>query len=111
MIFSKNRYPPRIKSGAGFFGIMPRAGSWAQQEHSPQVAGKRRSRHLSNDDAHGDDDRHLRVQNPAHPANHGGRRSSSPRSEEHTSELQSPMYLVCRLLLEKKKKITKNDRH
>src|SRR5437762_3201379 len=30
------------------------------------------------------------------------------RSEEHTSELQSPMYLVCRLLLEKKKKIN-ND--
>src|SRR5437763_12671118 len=26
------------------------------------------------------------------------------RSEEHTSELQSPMYLVCRILLEKKKK-------
>src|SRR5437763_13340261 len=25
------------------------------------------------------------------------------RSEEHTSELQSPMYIVCRLLLEKKK--------
>src|SRR5437762_10477806 len=30
---------------------------------------------------------------------------ASFRSEEHTSELQSPMYLVCRLLLEKKKKI------
>src|SRR5437879_10750937 len=30
------------------------------------------------------------------------------RSEEHTSELQSPMYLVCRLLLEKKKKKQKN---
>src|SRR2546426_7650255 len=29
------------------------------------------------------------------------------RSEEHTSELQSPCNLVCRLLLEKKKKITK----
>src|SRR5437763_16903907 len=28
------------------------------------------------------------------------------RSEEHTSELQSPMYLVCRLLLEKKKSDT-----
>src|SRR3712207_7829920 len=28
----------------------------------------------------------------------------SPRSEEHTSELQSRQYLVCRLLLEKKKK-------
>src|SRR5436189_1391046 len=27
---------------------------------------------------------------------------ASMRSEEHTSELQSPMYLVCRLLLEKK---------
>src|SRR5690348_18175940 len=26
-----------------------------------------------------------------------------PRSEEHTSELQSPVHLVCRLLLEKKK--------
>src|SRR5436189_3976532 len=32
-------------------------------------------------------------------AKHGG------RSEEHTSELQSPMYLVCRLLLEKKNDI------
>src|SRR5437762_7683946 len=30
------------------------------------------------------------------------------RSEEHTSELQSPMYLVCRLLLEKKKKNCRN---
>src|SRR3712207_8180915 len=30
------------------------------------------------------------------------------RSEEHTSELQSRQYLVCRLLLEKKKKIKKN---
>src|SRR3712207_8149182 len=32
-------------------------------------------------------------------------RSTSWRSEEHTSELQSRQYLVCRLLLEKKKKI------
>src|SRR5437763_16256960 len=30
-------------------------------------------------------------------------RQTHLRSEEHTSELQSPMYLVCRLLLEKKK--------
>src|SRR3989441_2374272 len=35
--------------------------------------------------------------NPAPP-------SGIPRSEEHTSELQSLAYLVCRLLLEKKKK-------
>src|SRR3712207_7098311 len=33
----------------------------------------------------------------------GGRRRGA-RSEEHTSELQSRQYLVCRLLLEKKKK-------
>src|SRR3712207_7594808 len=32
------------------------------------------------------------------------RRRNSMRSEEHTSELQSRQYLVCRLLLEKKKK-------
>src|SRR3989441_5470566 len=31
-------------------------------------------------------------------------KGSAPRSEEHTSELQSLAYLVCRLLLEKKKK-------
>src|SRR3712207_7510662 len=33
-------------------------------------------------------------------------RSGGPRSEEHTSELQSRQYLVCRLLLEKKKNTT-----
>src|SRR3712207_8504537 len=32
-------------------------------------------------------------------------RSAAPRSEEHTSELQSRQYLVCRLLLEKKKSV------
>src|SRR3989454_5016762 len=32
-----------------------------------------------------------------------GRRNHALRSEEHTSELQSPCNLVCRLLLEKKK--------
>src|SRR5207248_10085645 len=34
------------------------------------------------------------------------RKQNSSRSEEHTSELQSPYDLVCRLLLEKKKKKT-----
>src|SRR3989454_7936228 len=33
------------------------------------------------------------------------------RSEEHTSELQSPCNLVCRLLLEKKKKNVSNQSH
>src|ERR1017187_10703871 len=35
-------------------------------------------------------------------ASTASRAPSCTRSEEHTSELQSPMYLVCRLLLEKK---------
>src|SRR5438309_7205224 len=34
-----------------------------------------------------------------------------PRSEEHTSELQSQFHLVCRLLLEKKKKCLCDWRH
>src|SRR2546425_3793591 len=37
-----------------------------------------------------------------------GRSRPGRRSEEHTSELQSLAYLVCRLLLEKKKKNHKN---
>src|SRR5438876_5888672 len=35
----------------------------------------------------------------------------SSRSEEHTSELQSPVHLVCRLLLEKKKKKNQYDKN
>src|SRR3989304_1686573 len=31
------------------------------------------------------------------------------RSEEHTSELQSRLHLVCRLLLEKKKQVTRSE--
>src|SRR6266487_258377 len=44
---------------------------------------------------------------PAGPAHRRARRTerdpTGSRSEEHTSELQSPVHLVCRLLLEKKK--------
>src|SRR5258708_33684224 len=47
------------------------------------------------------DHRH-RPELPGRPARGHGRRRA--RSEEHTSELQSPDHLVCRLLLEKKKK-------
>src|SRR2546429_726193 len=43
---------------------------------------------------------HLRIGHPQ--PDHIG---SHSRSEEHTSELQSRLHLVCRLLLEKKKKI------
>src|SRR2546422_6327156 len=40
-----------------------------------------------------------------------GRTDTGVRSEEHTSELQSRLHLVCRLLLEKKKKILRRDKH
>src|SRR5207244_5397468 len=44
------------------------------------------------------------VQYPGcHTHPYAGRNNQEPRSEEHTSELQSPDHLVCRLLLEKKK--------
>src|SRR5687768_18263821 len=44
--------------------------------------------------------RRLKVKRPCHSRFH--------RSEEHTSELQSRLHLVCRLLLEKKKNIYKH---
>src|SRR4051794_29597640 len=40
----------------------------------------------------------------------GGGKRVCVRSEEHTSELQSPVHLVCRLLLEKKKKHSKGQK-
>src|SRR5256885_12594897 len=43
-----------------------------------------------------------RVRGRRHPGAAEGGRQLRPRSEEHTSELQSPCNLVCRLLLEKK---------
>src|SRR5215216_7858690 len=51
----------------------------------------------------------LPISSAARPAPRGGsarapRRRPTERSEEHTSELQSPDHIVCRLLLEKKKK-------
>src|SRR5438445_2179689 len=57
------------------------------------------------------------VRDGAGRARRGGAREvlrrelPADRSEEHTSELQSRQYLVCRLLLEKKKKIKETYRH
>src|SRR3712207_8108040 len=54
------------------------------------------------------DQRDLRVDEwPNVGEGYRRRLESGPRSEEHTSELQSRQYLVCRLLLEKKTKLAK----
>src|SRR5471030_3375142 len=52
--------------------------------------------------------RSRRSSSPGPNSTWSRRRSTKPRSEEHTSELQSLRHLVCRLLLEKKKKSQKN---
>src|SRR5438876_6874610 len=54
-----------------------------------------------------------RVPGAPAAASEGSPRRHRPekRSEEHTSELQSPVHLVCRLLLEKKKKYELPTRH
>src|SRR5476651_2824099 len=53
--------------------------------------------------------RSLLGENPSHVlATQGARAVVEERSEEHTSELQSRQYLVCRLLLEKKQKPPKD---
>src|SRR2546427_8766717 len=52
---------------------------------------------------------HLHV-GDGHETEHHERHEDLERSEEHTSELQSQSNLVCRLLLEKKKKCSKSPR-
>src|SRR3712207_8788171 len=69
---------------------LPREQSFHQQHHHRPV-----ERHLAG--------RRSVGSGRQRPCRAGRRR----RSEEHTSELQSRQYLVCRLLLEKKKKKTK----
>src|SRR3712207_7547064 len=73
-----------------------------------------RSPHRRRGDRAARAERRRRRAQPAveHEAGLGGRTRPTharrrPRSEEHTSELQSRQYLVCRLLLEKKKKIAR----
>src|SRR5689334_24571423 len=76
-----------------------------------QGAGRRRrADHGADDDEHADPRR--QGDGRADQGGGGGRGGHRPRllprpgirSEEHTSELQSQFHLVCRLLLEKKKK-------
>src|SRR5437879_10277494 len=73
------------------------AGRWSRSAVGPALAAAARRNSLGPDGGRVGQRPLVRaVQRAAH------------RSEEHTSELQSPMYLVCRLLLEKK---NNNDTH
>src|SRR2546426_9367643 len=51
-----------------------------------------------------------RAQRQDHPGHRAPPAGAVDRSEEHTSELQSPCNIVCRLLLEKKKKRRARER-
>src|SRR5205814_9546515 len=69
------------------------------RRHPPAVSGDHAlARHVGE-----------RQERSARP--HQRRQARDQRSEEHTSELQSLRHLVCRLLLEKKKKKTKTRSH
>src|SRR5205807_6458775 len=63
------------------------------------IEARIRVEHIANEQRKGDDERKLEADVDQREEKD---RDPEPRSEEHTSELQSPCNLVCRLLLEKK---------
>src|SRR5205823_14091012 len=75
-------------------------GAGAQVDNAASVDQRRL--HIERHDGHVRAEPYLRSDSCA--ARGDGRNQRLARSEEHTSELQSLAYLVCRLLLEKKKK-------
>src|SRR6266478_7927787 len=86
--------------GAGHAGPArrgdPRAAAARALFRAEEAAGRTRARAARSGLAGALDDRRAAAPRGAEPA--------ASRSEEHTSELQSQSNLVCRLLLEKKKK-------
>src|SRR3712207_7074831 len=91
------RRPPR--STLFPYTTLFRSGSSAKREPRPRLGTTARRA----DDLERATDRRDTIVQPAQSAAGLEHRSAGPvRSEEHTSELQSRQYLVCRLLLEKK---------
>src|SRR2546422_2396906 len=94
------RDPPRARlEGVGTLGIDPALDAVADHLHVLLLPGQRQAR--------GDPDL-LFDEIDAGDLFGDGMLDLDPRSEEHTSELQSRLHLVCRLLLEKKKKMNIN---
>src|SRR2546425_8175451 len=97
-----DRFSRRARRGPGSLRH-PARPHHARQGNRRRLAGGRRRRTAR----HHAEDRAARAGVPGRDAfgkSGGGRSRPRHRSEEHTSELQSLAYLVCRLLLEKKKK-------
>src|SRR2546427_1830557 len=100
----------------GSYELEERFGSDRSRDSARRTAGGETRHHASSDDGcrprdddgrpHDGADGAVADENdavhPATPARSQGRTRPHPRSEEHTSELQSQSNLVCRLLLEKK---------
>src|SRR6266436_1210862 len=85
-------------------GVMPLMDERAVHAGCPRARARlsRRSARGRADEPRGSPLRGRHAREPLQ--RHAARRGAGPRSEEHTSELQSRLHLVCRLLLEKKKK-------
>src|ERR1035437_8282410 len=95
----------RWGSGTGIFNYQEQAGELlARMRHRPVISGEVPWRGGSRKIQAGAlfDEAHNIVL--FSPSDERARFSDPSRSEEHTSELQSRQYLVCRLLLENKKK-------
>src|SRR3712207_8385075 len=86
------------REGGGFRGNRRRDG----RRGASARAGQRDLGEPAERDVDAVDDRTGLVAGDLHRADRAGDRGTVLRSEEHTSELQSRQYLVCRLLLEKK---------
>src|SRR3712207_7451343 len=91
------RRPPRSTLFPYTTLFRSRCGYWNQSSGESADGRQGMEKHLGSDRS---------LENGgAHPGRVCRKSLSLSRSEEHTSELQSRQYLVCRLLLEKKKKV------
>src|SRR5437879_11231414 len=86
--FSRIETRKTVRCASGFQDAQPARKSTPSSLLSLNISGRRRAI--------------LKWLLPAPRRCRFSRQTSAIRSEEHTSELQSPMYLVCRLLLENK---------
>src|SRR5207253_10208234 len=101
--FSSTHTPPPEPSTLSLHDALPiSCGRVRAHPRRGEVEQSRKGRHLRAG-RHGIAKANIDLERNPRPAEHRGQAYAN-RSEEHTSELQSRGHLVCRLLLEKKKK-------